>query len=102
VSLMRALMLQPKVLLLDEPLGALDPMVRAHLQEDLKEIFQRLQQTTVMVTHDMAEAGFFANLIVLLNEGRIVQSGTLDDLRNNPASPFVSEFLHAQRGLAAI
>jgi osmoprotectant transport system ATP-binding protein len=102
VSLMRALMLQPKVLLLDEPLGALDPMVRAHLQEDLKEIFQRLQQTTVMVTHDMAEAGFFANLIVLLNEGRIVQSGTLDDLRNSPASPFVSEFLHAQRGLAAI
>jgi osmoprotectant transport system ATP-binding protein len=102
VSLMRALMLQPKVLLLDEPLGALDPMVRAHLQEDLKEIFQRLQQTTVMVTHDMAEAGFFANLIVLLNEGRIVQSGTLDDLRNRPASTFVRDFLHAQRGLAAI
>src|SRR5580692_9430265 len=68
VSLMRALMLQPKVLLLDEPLGALDPMVRAHLQEDLKEIFQRLQQTAVMVTHDMAEAGFFADCIVLLNE----------------------------------
>ena len=102
VSLMRALMLQPKVLLLDEPLGALDPMVRARLQDELKEIFQRLQQTTVLVTHDMAEAGFFANLIVLLNEGRVVQSGTLDDLRNRPASTFVSEFLHAQRGLAAI
>jgi osmoprotectant transport system ATP-binding protein len=102
VSLMRALMLQPSVLLLDEPLGALDPMVRASLQEELKEIFQRLQQTTVMVTHDMAEAGFFANLIVLLNEGRVVQSGTLDDLRNKPASKFVSDFLHAQRGLAAI
>jgi osmoprotectant transport system ATP-binding protein len=102
VSLMRALMLQPKVLLLDEPLGALDPMVRARLQDELKEIFQRLQQTTVLVTHDMAEAGFFANLIVLLNEGRVVQSGTLDDLRNRPASTFVSDFLHAQRGLAAI
>ena len=102
VSLMRALMLQPSVLLLDEPLGALDPMVRASLQEELKEIFQRLQQTTVMVTHDMAEAGFFANLIVLLNEGRVVQSGTLDDLRKRPASKFVSDFLHAQRGLAAI
>ncbi len=102
VSLMRALMLQPSVLLLDEPLGALDPMVRASLQEELKEIFQRLRQTTVMVTHDMAEAGFFANLIVLLNEGRVVQSGTLDDLRNRPASKFVSDFLHAQRGLAAI
>ena len=100
--LMRALMLQPKVLLLDEPLGALDPMVRARLQDDLKEVFERLQQTTVLVTHDMAEAGFFANLIVLLNEGRIVQSGTLDDLRNRPASTFVRDFLHAQRGLAAI
>jgi osmoprotectant transport system ATP-binding protein len=102
VSLMRALMLQPKVLLLDEPLGALDPMVRASLQEELKEIFQRLQQTTVLVTHDMAEAGFFADLILLLNEGRVVQSGTLDDLRNRPASTFVRDFLHAQRGLAAI
>jgi osmoprotectant transport system ATP-binding protein len=102
VSLMRALMLQPKVLLLDEPLGALDPMVRASLQEELKEIFERLQQTTMLVTHDMAEAGYFANLIVLLNEGRVVQSGTLDDLRNRPASTFVRDFLHAQRGLAAI
>ena len=102
VSLMRALMLQPKVLLLDEPLGALDPMVRAGLQDELREIFHRLQQTIVLVTHDMAEAGFFANLIVLLNEGRVVQSGTLDDLRSRPASTFVRDFLHAQRGLEAI
>jgi osmoprotectant transport system ATP-binding protein len=102
VSLMRALMLQPSVLLLDEPLGALDPMVRARLQDELKEIFQRLQQTIVLVTHDMAEAAFFAHLIVLLNEGRVVQSGTLDDLRARPASTFVRDFLHAQRGLAAI
>ena len=102
VSLMRALMLQPSVLLLDEPLGALDPMVRARLQDELKEIFQRLQQTIVLVTHDMAEAAFFADLIVLLNEGRVVQSGTLDDLRARPASAFVRDFLHAQRGLAAI
>src|SRR6202048_2533997 len=102
VSLMRALMLQPSVLLLDEPLGALDPMVRARLQEELKEIFQRLQQTILLVTHDMAEAGFLANRIVLLNEGQVVQSGTLDDLRNRPASTFVSDFLHAQRGLAEI
>ena len=102
VSLMRALMLQPSVLLLDEPLGALDPMVRARLQDELKVIFERLQQTIVLVTHDMAEAGFFANLIVLLNEGRVVQTGTLDDLRTKPASTFVRDFLHAQRGLAAI
>ena len=102
VSLMRALMLQPAVLLLDEPLGALDPMVRARLQDELKEIFKRLQQTIVMVTHDMAEAGFFADCIVLLNEGRIVQSGTLDDLRTRPASDFVREFLRAQRAVEAI
>jgi osmoprotectant transport system ATP-binding protein len=102
VSLMRALMLQPSVLLLDEPLGALDPMVRARLQEELKEIFQRLQQTILLVTHDMAEAGFLANRIVLLNEGQVVQSGTLDDLRTRPASEFVRDFLHAQRGLAEI
>ncbi len=102
VSLMRALMLQPAVLLLDEPLGALDPMVRARLQDELKEIFKRLQQTIVMVTHDMAEAGFFADCIVLLNEGRIVQFGTLDDLRTRPATEFVREFLRAQRAVEAI
>jgi osmoprotectant transport system ATP-binding protein len=102
VSLMRALMLKPSVLLLDEPFGALDPMVRARLQDELKEIFRRLQQTIVMVTHDMAEAGFFADRIVLLNEGRIVQFGTLDDLRTRPATEFVREFLRAQRGVEAI
>ncbi|MFZ0502184.1 MAG: ATP-binding cassette domain-containing protein [Chthoniobacterales bacterium] len=102
VSLMRALMLKPSVLLLDEPFGALDPMVRARLQDELKEIFKRLQQTIMMVTHDMAEAGFLASRIVLLNEGRVVQSGTLDDLRTRPASEFVRDFLHAQRGLAEL
>src|SRR5580700_8694129 len=102
VSLMRALMLKPSVLLLDEPFGALDPMVRARLQDELKEIFKRLQQTIMMVTHDMAEAGFLANRLVLLNEGRVVQSGTLDDLRTRPASEFVRDFLHAQRGLAEL
>ena len=99
VSLMRGLMLNPDVLLLDEPLGALDPMVRASLQTDLKEIFRRLRQTVVLVTHDMAEAGYLGNTIVLLTDGRIVQQGTLDDLRERPADPFVSEFLTAQRSL---
>ena len=77
-------------------------MVRTRLQDDLKEIFQSLQQTTLLVTHDMAEAGFLASHIVLLNEGRVVQSGTLDDLRTRPASEFVRDFLYAQRGLAEI
>ena len=100
VSLMRALMLSPELLLLDEPLGALDPLVRAALQKDLKEIFSRLQQTTLLVTHDLADAAYLGDEIVLMNEGRIVQRGSIADLREKPASNFVSEFITAQRGLA--
>jgi osmoprotectant transport system ATP-binding protein len=102
VSLMRALMLSPELLLLDEPLGALDPLVRASLQKDLKEIFARLDQTVLFVTHDLAEAIYFADEIVLMNEGRIVQKGTIIDLRERPADPFVSEFINAQRGIASV
>jgi len=100
VSLMRALMLSPELLLLDEPLGALDPLVRASLQKDLKEIFTRLQQTALLVTHDLAEAAYLGNKIILMNEGRIVQRGSIGDLREKPVSPFVSEFIYAQRTLA--
>jgi osmoprotectant transport system ATP-binding protein len=102
VSLMRALMLSPELLLLDEPLGALDPLVRASLQKDLKEIFVRLQQTVLFVTHDLAEAIYFGDEIVLMNEGRIVQKGSVTDLRERPSDPFVSEFINAQRGLASL
>src|SRR6266576_4881668 len=102
VSLMRALMLSPELLLLDEPLGALDPLVRASLQKDLKEIFTRLGQTVLFVTHDLAEAIYFADEIVLMNEGRIFQKGTIADLRERPADPFVSEFINAQRGIANV
>ncbi len=97
VSLMRALMLDPDVLLLDEPLGALDPMIRADLQTDLKRIFQTLRKTVVFVTHDMGEAAFFGDMIVLLHGGRIVQTGTLDELYRTPADPFVTHFINAQR-----
>jgi osmoprotectant transport system ATP-binding protein len=100
VSLMRALMLLPELLLLDEPLGALDPLVRAALQKDLKEIFARLNQTALLVTHDLAEAAYLGDQIVLMNEGRIVQQGSIADLRERPASSFVSDFINAQRGLA--
>jgi osmoprotectant transport system ATP-binding protein len=102
VSLMRALMLSPELLLLDEPLGALDPLVRASLQKDLKEIFTRLQQTALLVTHDLAEAAYLGHKIVLMNEGRIVQQGSIVDLREKPADAFVSEFLNAQRSLAVL
>ena len=99
VGLMRALMLSPELLLLDEPLGALDPLVRAALQKDLKEIFTRLQQTVLFVTHDLAEAAYFGDEIVLMNEGRVVQQGSVVDLRENPVDSFVSEFINAQRGV---
>jgi len=98
VSLMRSLMLDPEVLLMDEPLGALDPMIRAELQDDLKRIFQTLGKTVLLVTHDMGEAGFFGDTIVLLREGRSLQSGTISDLIQSPADPFVTHFINAQRG----
>ncbi|MBX5482382.1 MAG: ABC transporter ATP-binding protein [Myxococcaceae bacterium] len=97
VSLMRALMLDPEVLLLDEPLGALDPITRHELQTDLREIFQRLQKTVVMVTHDLGEALYFADRIVLMREGRIVQDGPPADLLERPADAFVTRFVRAQR-----
>lgn len=102
VGLMRALMLKPEALLLDEPLGALDPLVRAALQTDLKKIFHELKQTVILVTHDLGEAAYLADSIVLMESGHIVQQGTLTDLRDCPATPYVSEFLNAQRSLAAL
>jgi osmoprotectant transport system ATP-binding protein len=97
VALMRALMLDPELLFLDEPLGALDPLVRADLQDDLAAIFRRLGKSVVLVTHDLAEAAFFGHVLVLMQEGRVVQRGSLDDLIERPASPFVTRFIHAQR-----
>ncbi len=99
VGLMRALMLDPAVLLLDEPLGALDPMIRHGLQEELRALFERLRKTVVLVTHDMAEATFFASRLALMRAGRIVQEGTYRDLATSPAQEFVSEFVRAQRGI---
>jgi osmoprotectant transport system ATP-binding protein len=97
VALMRALMLDPELLFLDEPLGALDPLVRADLQEDLAGIFERLKKSVVLVTHDLAEAAFFGHTIVLMQGGRVVQQGSLDDLMDRPSDPFVTRFVRAQR-----
>jgi osmoprotectant transport system ATP-binding protein len=102
VGLMRALMLDPAALLLDEPLGALDPLVRADLQEDLRHIFRALGKTVVLVTHDIGEADYFADTIVLMQGGRIVQQGTLAELWRSPADPFVRRFIQAQRGPALV
>lgn len=100
VSLMRALMLDPDVLLLDEPLAALDPMVRAELQDDLREVFRGLGKTVLLVTHDLAEAHHLADDLVLLRGGSLVQRGSLRMLAEAPADPFVTAFVRAQRGLA--
>ncbi|HEX8907843.1 MAG TPA: ATP-binding cassette domain-containing protein, partial [Anaeromyxobacteraceae bacterium] len=100
VGLMRALMLDPAVLLLDEPLGALDPLTRVELQRDLEGVFAALGKTVLLVTHDLAEAVFFAGHLVLLRDGRVVQEGGLRELLGAPADPFVTRFLRAQRGLA--
>ena len=97
VGLMRALMLDPDVLLLDEPLAALDPMVRHDLQEDLRRIVRSLGKTVVLVTHDMGEAAFFGDTIVLLRAGAIVQRGSARNLLDSPADEFVTRFINAQR-----
>ena len=97
VSLMRALMLDPDVLLLDEPLGALDPMIRADLQDDLRSIFRRLEKTVVLVTHDIGEASYFGDHVVLMRDGGIAQRGTMQMLIHEPASDFVTAFIRAQR-----
>ena len=100
VSLMRALMLDPDVLLLDEPLGALDPLIRSELQAELATIFSQLKKTVVLVTHDLAEAAHFADKIVLMRDGRIAQIGAPRDLFHAPRSDFVTRFVNAQRNHA--
>jgi osmoprotectant transport system ATP-binding protein len=97
VSLMRALMLDPGLLLLDEPLGALDPLIRSDLQADLKHVFHALHKTVVLVTHDLGEAGFLGDNLVLLQEGRIVQQDAFVKLIRQPADAFVTRFINAQR-----
>jgi osmoprotectant transport system ATP-binding protein len=96
VGLMRALMLDPPVLLLDEPLGALDPIARAELQAHLARIFRELGKTVLLVTHDVREAFVFGSRITLLSGGRVLQQGTFAELARQPADPFVADFLRAQ------
>ena len=92
-----ALMRDPELLLLDEPLGALDPLIRSELQGDLRNIFQALSKTVVLVTHDLGEAGFLGDHLVLLQGGRVVQQAPFTELVRRPASEFVRLFVNAQR-----
>jgi osmoprotectant transport system ATP-binding protein len=98
VALMRALMLDPDVLLLEEPLATLDPPVRHRMQEELRDIFRNLGKTVILETQNLGDAACVADEIVLLSAGRVVQQGTLTDLCRQPADPFVTDFLQSQRG----
>ena len=101
VAIMRALLLDPEVLLLDEPLSALDPLVRAELRDDLRGIFRSLAKTVIVVTHDVGEAAFLADVVVLMRAGRVVQQGPFATLAAAPADPFVSAFLATGNGSPA-
>jgi sulfate transport system ATP-binding protein len=93
VALARALAVEPKVLLLDEPFGALDAKVRKELRRWLRRLHDELHATSVFVTHDQEEALEVADRVVVLNEGRVEQVGTPEEVYEHPASPFVYQFL---------
>jgi sulfate transport system ATP-binding protein len=93
MALARALAVQPQVLLLDEPFGALDAKVRKDLRVWLRNLHEEMHVTTIFVTHDQEEAMDVAEQLVVMNEGRVEQSGTADDLYDHPANEFVMSFV---------
>jgi len=93
VALARALAIEPKVLLLDEPFGSLDSKVRKELRQWLRSLHDRLHMTTIFVTHDQEEALEVADRVVVMNEGRIEQMGTPDEVYHKPVNSFVYNFL---------
>jgi osmoprotectant transport system ATP-binding protein len=99
VGIMRALMLDPAILLMDEPMAALDPMVRSQLQQDLRRIFSELGKTVLLVTHNLDEAAYLGDEVALMRAGELIQRGRMHELIESPADPFVREFIEAQRAL---
>jgi len=93
IALARALAVEPRVLLLDEPFGALDTQVRKELRRWLRRLHDEMQISSVFVTHDQEEALEVADRVVVMNQGRIEQIGSPDDVYSNPATPFVYQFL---------
>ncbi len=96
VGLARALAMDSPILLMDEAFSALDPLIRAQLQDQLLELQARLQKTIVFITHDIDEAVKVGQRISILNGGRLVQTGTANDLRQNPADDYVAQFMSAK------
>jgi osmoprotectant transport system ATP-binding protein len=95
VGLARALAADPKLLLMDEPFGALDPLTRRRLQDEFKELQSRLRKTVLLVTHDLGEALRLADEVVVMNAGRVLQRGTPREIREAPEPGYVAEFVRA-------
>jgi iron(III) transport system ATP-binding protein len=93
VALARGLVMQPKVLLLDEPLSNLDAKLREKMRKDIREIQQKLKLTVVYVTHDQIEANTMSDRIVIMKSGKILQVGTPKEIKANPANDFVRDFI---------
>jgi osmoprotectant transport system ATP-binding protein len=92
VGVARALAANPKLILMDEPFGALDPITRRELQNEFRELQERLGKTVVLVTHDIREACRIADRLALMDHGLLVQAGRPADFRTRPATPFVRSF----------
>ena len=93
VGFARALALDPPIVLMDEPFGALDPITRTRVHDEFRQLLAVVKKTVLLVTHDLAEAFLFADRISLMHRGEIVQTGTGQELRERPANDFVADFL---------
>ena len=97
IGVLRALAVEPPLILMDEPFGALDPITKESLQDELKKIQKSLHKTVVFVTHDMDEALKLADVVVLMKDGKIVQADSPEELLSNPKNDFVAEFIGKHR-----
>ena len=97
IGVLRALAAEPPLILMDEPFGALDPITKDSLQDELKKLQKSLRKTIVFVTHDMDEALKLADIVVLMKNGDVVQADSPEDLLSNPKNDFVAEFIGKHR-----
>ena len=93
VGIARALAADPKIILMDEPFSALDPITRASLQEDVKKLQKQIHKTIVFVTHDIEEAFLLGDKICIIQDGELIQSGTKQEIISNPKNDFVKKFI---------